>query len=51
MVPVKNQYILELHTSDFHREMITEITTAYSTDLIVLNGVEAFIDDGPDRGS
>jgi len=31
--------------------MIAEINTAYSPDLIVLDGVEAFVDGGPDRGT
>jgi len=31
--------------------MIAEINTAYSPDLIVLDGVEAFIDGGPARGT
>ncbi len=51
MVPGGGQYMRDLHNSDFQREMIAEINTAYSTDLIVLDGVEAFIDGGPGRGT
>ena len=31
--------------------MIAEINTAYSPDLIVLDGVRAFVDGGPDHGT
>jgi uncharacterized protein (DUF362 family) len=43
-------YMNELHSSKFQRQMIAEINTAYSPDLIVLDGVEAFTDGGPARG-
>ncbi len=41
----------ELHTSPYQRQMIAEINTAYSPDLVVLDGVEAFVDGGPARGT
>ena len=44
-------YMNELHTSPYQRQMIAEINTAYSPDLIVLDGVEAFIDGGPHMGT
>ena len=44
-------YMGELHRSQYKRQMIAEINTAYSPDLIVLDGVEAFVDGGPDRGT
>jgi uncharacterized protein (DUF362 family) len=44
-------YMNELHHSPFQRQMIAEINTAYSPDLIVLDGVEAFVDGGPHRGT
>ena len=44
-------YMGELHKSPYQRQMIAEINTAYSPDLIVLDGVEAFVDGGPDRGT
>jgi len=44
-------YMQELHSSPHQRLMIAEINTAYSPDLVVLDGVEAFIDGGPARGT
>jgi uncharacterized protein (DUF362 family) len=44
-------YMNELHSSKFQREMIAEINTAYKTDLIVLDGVEAFTAGGPHVGT
>lgn len=44
-------YMGELHSSQYQRQMIAEINTAYSPDLVVMDGVEAFIDGGPDRGT
>jgi len=43
-------YMGELHGSRHQRLMIAEINAAYQPDLIVLDGVEAFVDRGPDRG-
>jgi uncharacterized protein (DUF362 family) len=43
-------YMSELHSSPYQRQMIAEINTAYSPDLIVLDGVEAFVDGGPHAG-
>ncbi len=40
----------ELHSSPYQRQMIAEINTAYSPDLIVLDGVEAFVEGGPHVG-
>jgi len=52
LVPLKGYpYMEELHSSRYQRQMIAEINTAYSPDLIVLDGVEAFVDGGPDRGT
>jgi len=31
--------------------VIAEINTSYSPDLVVMDGVEAFVDGGPDRGT
>lgn len=44
-------YMGELHASPFQRLMIAEINAVYDPALIVLDGVEAFIDDGPERGT
>jgi uncharacterized protein (DUF362 family) len=43
-------YMGELHSSPHQRLMIAEINAAYQPDLIVLDGVQAFVDGGPDRG-
>jgi uncharacterized protein (DUF362 family) len=43
-------YMTELHSSGDQRRMIAEINAAYRTDLIVMDGVQAFVDGGPDRG-
>ncbi len=51
MVPGGTPYMKELHSSPYQRQMIAEINTAYSTDLVVLDGVEAFVDGGPARGT
>jgi uncharacterized protein (DUF362 family) len=52
LVPSKGYpYMGELHSSPHQRQMIAEINTAYSPDLVVLDGVEAFVDGGPDRGT
>jgi len=45
-----HNFMDELHSSAHQRRMIAEINTAYSPALIVLDGVEAFISGGPDRG-
>ncbi|MFC1937020.1 DUF362 domain-containing protein [Chloroflexota bacterium] len=44
-------YMSELHRSPYQRQMIAEINSAYSPDIIVLDGVEAFVDGGPDIGT
>ncbi len=43
-------YMSQLHSSEFQRDMIAEINTAYSPAIIVLDGVEGFVDGGPARG-
>lgn len=43
-------YMRELHSSSHQRHMIAEINTAYKPDLIVLDGVQAFTNGGPDQG-
>jgi len=44
-------YMTELHNSKYQRLMIAEANQAYFPALIVLDGVEAFIDQGPDIGT
>jgi uncharacterized protein (DUF362 family) len=40
----------ELHSSPNQRLMIAEINTAFSPKLIVMDGLEAFVDGGPSKG-
>ena len=55
MVPRRNldgnSYMREMHGSSNIRKMLAEINTAFSPDLIVLDGVTAFVDGGPARGT
>ena len=51
MVPRKGYpYMSQLHSSPYQRRMITEINTAYSPDLILLDGIEVFTSGGPMSG-
>ncbi len=43
-------FMRELHSSPHQRHMIAEINTAYKPDLIVLDGIQAFTNGGPDTG-
>jgi uncharacterized protein (DUF362 family) len=43
-------YMWELHGSPFQRLMIAEINKHYNADLIVMDGINAFISGGPERG-
>ena len=45
-----HDFMQELHSSSHQRRMIAEINAAYTPALVVLDGVEAFISGGPDRG-
>lgn len=44
-------YMTELHNSPDQRRMIAEINLAYQPDLILLDGIQAFVDGGPDKGT
>lgn len=46
----QHDYMHELHSSPHQRHMIAEINAAYQPDLILLDGVEAFVDGGPAHG-
>lgn len=46
-----HNYMTDLHTSFYQRMMIAEANVAYAPALVVLDGVEAFIDQGPDTGT
>lgn len=43
-------FMRELHSSPNQRRMIAEINAAYRPDLIVLDGIQAFVTGGPDKG-
>ncbi len=52
LVPLSGYtYMKELHSSPYQRQMIAEINSAYSPDFVVMDGVEAFVDGGPARGT
>ncbi|HEY9695932.1 MAG TPA: DUF362 domain-containing protein [Trichocoleus sp.] len=44
-------YMSELHSSPHQRLMIAEANRAYSPALVLLDGVEAFVNGGPESGS
>ncbi len=43
-------YMSELHGSPHQRKLIAEINAAFKPDLIVLDGIDAFVDGGPMTG-
>ena len=51
MVPGGRPYMSELHASPHQRQLIAEINTAYFPDLVILDGIEAFVDGGPAQGT
>ncbi|UCE12626.1 MAG: DUF362 domain-containing protein [Candidatus Heimdallarchaeota archaeon] len=44
------EYMQELHSSSHMRDLIAEINEAYSPTLIILDGVDSFIEGGPEDG-
>ena len=53
VVPTERQgfpYMRELHQSPHQRKMIAEINAPFNPDLIVLDGIDAFVDGGPMTG-
>ncbi len=51
IVPRKgHHYMRQLHDSPDQRRMIAEINAAYRPALVVLDGLEAFVDEGPMTG-
>jgi len=53
VVPTTRQgyaYMNELHSSPHQRKMIAEINAPFKPDLIVLDGIDAFVDGGPMTG-
>ena len=43
-------YMEQLHSSNYQRQMIAEINTVYTPSLVVIDGVDAFVSGGPDTG-
>jgi uncharacterized protein (DUF362 family) len=43
-------YMAELHGSPYQQELIAEINAPFSPDLVVMDGVEVFVDGGPATG-
>ena len=43
-------YMSELHSSPHQRSLIAEINAPFKPDLVVLDGIEAFVDGGPANG-
>ncbi len=44
------RYMKELHSSPHQRKMIAEINSPFKPDLIILDGIDAFVDGGPMTG-
>lgn len=44
------QYMGELHTSPNQQKLIADINAPFKPDLVVLDGIEAFVDGGPASG-
>ncbi len=49
LVPTK--FMGELHSSKYQRKMIAEINSVYKVDLIIVDGLIAFVDRGPMEGT
>jgi uncharacterized protein (DUF362 family) len=47
---VERSFMRELHKSHYQRQMIAEINTSYVPDLIVMDGIKAFVSGGPMYG-
>ncbi len=45
-----HNYMSELHSSPHQRKLIAEINAPFKPDLVVLDGIEAFVDGGPANG-
>ena len=43
-------YMWELHGSPYQRHMIAEINKQYKPDLIIMDGIKAFTNGGPEKG-
>lgn len=45
------EFMTQLHSSAYQREMIAEINTVYQPDVVILDAVDAFVKGGPDHGT
>lgn len=43
-------YMAELHVSPFQRQMIAEINQQFKTDMIIMDAIQGFITQGPEKG-
>jgi len=43
-------YMWELHGSPFQRQMIAEINQSYNLDFVLMDGIKAFVNGGPEQG-
>lgn len=43
-------YMLELHASPYQRLMIAEVNRFYTNDLVLMDAIKAFVNEGPERG-
>jgi len=48
---IPQYHMNELHGSPYMRDLIAEINAAYSPDLIIMDGIDVFIDGGPMTGT
>jgi len=44
-------YMAELHTSRYQRQMIAEINAAYEPEFVIMDGIQGFSKGGPDTGT
>jgi uncharacterized protein (DUF362 family) len=44
-------YMWELHGSPFQRQMIAEINNNYNLDFVLMDGIQAFVTGGPEKGT
>lgn len=43
-------YMWELHSTPNQRQKIAEINSFYKTDLVLIDGIKAFVSEGPEKG-
>jgi len=46
----KYDYMQDLHSSPHQRRMIAEINKFYDVDLVIMDAISAFVNEGPERG-